>query len=337
MSQTSEPRTPAARATDDRSDDGELFGVLVTYRRPTQLAETLRRVAGQEVPLEALAVIDNGPDAASEAVTRGFAHLANRVLYVPTAENLGPAGGIALGMERVLDLAGDDAWLVLLDDDDPPLSPTWFRELLGFARSMASEDPRTGGVGFKGARFDWARGRLFPPRYDANAPTPVDYLASNTLPLYRVRAIRDVGTFRGPLFFGLDDLEFGLRLRRAGYGLYALPPHRAVIRRERPRVKPAGRNKGSRLRITHADWRDYYSLRNLLYIVRDHGHAGLSIRIVVTRGLLKPAANLIVSPRLAFRRLRLNLRACRDAWFGRMGRTIEPNPTPDRPEASAPS
>jgi hypothetical protein len=41
--------------------------------------------------------------------------------------------------------------------------------------------------------------------------------------------------------------------------------------------------------------------------------------------LTAPMGNLLVSPREAVTHLKMNLRAARDAWLGRMGRTLEPD------------
>jgi len=48
------------------------------------------------------------------------------------------------------------------------------------------------------------------------------------------------------------------------------------------------------------------------------------------RGLGKPLANLVISPRAAVHHLALNWRACRDGWSGRMGRVVEPDATSKR-------
>lgn len=327
MSLRSASQRPEAVARPIRDDPGEaarLFGVLVTFRRPVELAETLRRISVQDRDLEALIVVDNAPDPQVQAVVQGFADGGRTVHYLPTGENLGPAGGIAVGMARVLEIAHDGDWIVLLDDDDPPLSSTWFRELSDFARATVAGDPMTAAVGFGGARFDWSSARLVRPAFEGYiSPMAVDYFASGHLPMYRVGAIRDVGTFKGLLFFGLDDLEFGLRLKAAGYALYGLRPPREVVRSERPKLKPK-RRIGRRFRLADPEWRSYYSLRNLIYIVRSAGRPALAVRVTLVRGLLKPIVNGLLTPRLAWKQLHLNRRACRDAWGRRMGRTLEP-------------
>jgi len=58
--------------------------------------------------------------------------------------------------------------------------------------------------------------------------------------------------------------------------------------------------------------------------VRSAGWPVLALRITLARGLLKPIVNGFLTPRQGWKQLRLNRRACRDAWSRRMGRTLEP-------------
>jgi len=187
-------------------------------------------------------------------------------------------------------------------------------DLTDLAGSMLTRDPMTAAVGLRGATFDARRARLVSATAhgaERSDPVPVDYIGGNAFPYIRVGAIRQVGPFAEELFFAWDDLEYGLRLRRSGFSLYA--PAR------RPReVKPSWR-------LGEPSLRRYYKLRNLIYIMRRHGRTGAAIRLTLVRGLAKPLANMALSPRAAAGLLAMNVRACRDGWAGRMGRTMEPD------------
>ena len=50
-------------ADDDEARPGALHGVLVTYRRPVEVAEMLRRLDDQVRRLDTLVVVDNDPAA----------------------------------------------------------------------------------------------------------------------------------------------------------------------------------------------------------------------------------------------------------------------------------
>jgi glycosyltransferase involved in cell wall biosynthesis len=296
-----------------------LFGVLVTFRRPEDLAGTLRACAGQSRTLDGLVVVDNDPTPLTQGTVE---RLAPEAEYLPAAENLGPAGGIAWGMQRILERADDGDWVVVLDDDDPPPRPTVFEELAGFAAESSRAVPATAAVGMNGARFDRARGRLVRvPDEELRGRVEVDFFGGNQCPLYSVRALRAVGVARRDLFFGFDDLELGVRLRDAGYALYA--PGR-MWRDARTAWGGLGARPRPRLLLTEPSWRRYYSLRNLVVILRGCGSPWAAVRVSLVVAVLKPVANLPFRPRVAWRTLVLGSRACRDGWMGRMGRTVEP-------------
>jgi glycosyltransferase involved in cell wall biosynthesis len=307
------------------SRDGalSLVGVLVTFRRPDHLSRALDKLVGQDRRLDRLIVIDNDPADETRSIVGGQATAAKAVEYLPMEENLGFAGGVARGMTAALEVARDDDWIVVLDDDDPPPSSTVLGELERFAVAQLARDPRTAGVGLTGARFDWRRGRIRRvPDHELHGPVPVDYVAGDHLPFYLARVVREVGTFWAPLFFGLSEIEYGLRLRRAGYSLYG---HGELWLRGRANVGRLDTVIRPRLRLPELRWRRYYGLRNTIYVLRNHRHRWAALRVTLLRGLGKPVANLVISPRAAARHLALNLRACRDGWSGRMGRVVEPD------------
>jgi len=308
----------AGGALDNVDRPPMLSGVLVTYRRPDDLAAMLDALAAQQRPLDRLVVVDNDPSPESRALVAQRAPAAE---YVAAPGNLGPAGGIAVGMGLLLVGATDDDWIVTLDDDDPP-GPTVFAELADFAHRARTRDPRVGAVGASGVRFDRRRGRVIRiPDEELDGPVPVDSIGGNRWPTYSVRAIRAVGTFRSELFFGPEGPEFGLRLADAGFVLLSLGPMQHRMRVERGRLaidyKPS-------FAVSHVDWRRYYSLRNLVRILCLRRAVFGALYVTVVVGIGKPVVNLVRDPRVALENLRWNLRALRDGWSGRMGRTVEP-------------
>lgn len=307
-----------------------LHGILTTYRRPAELANTLAGLGGQTRLIDRLLVIDNGPTDESEEVVRGSTGWCADAEYLPMPENVGPAGAIATGMARFADDAGDGDWIVVIDDDDPPRFPHVIEELERFAQDAVRQDPRTAAAGLHGARFDWSRGRLVPiGDAELSGLVPLDYLGGNALPFFRVSAVRDVGPFMERLFWGWEELEYGLRLRGAGYGIYG---HGDLWRWGRStRGADLGRRKRPLLGVREPTWRRYYELRNLVHILRMHGRPGTAFRAGLTMGVAKPLANLAIRPRVALRHLALSRRALRDGWAGRLGRTVEPEPWGPRP------
>jgi GT2 family glycosyltransferase len=308
-----------------------LLGVLVTYRRPKDLERSLGLLAAQDRLLDRLVVVDNDPTPETEAIV-GSARGASRepAAYLPMPENVGFPGGLAAGIDRLFESASDGDWAIVLDDDDPPEELDLFGDLLHFAEEMVARDSRTAAVGMRGARFDTRRGLLVRvPTREIEDVVRVDYIAGNALPLYRVGALRDAGTFSPPLFFSHEELDIGLRLQRKGYALYA---HGARWRARRGATARPDVIKEEHWRVLTPNWRSYYSLRNAIYIMRANGRRAAALRITFSRGLIKPLMNLPVAPRTASRALALNARACADAWRGKLGRRVEPDVAQPRPK-----
>ena len=312
-----------------REPTDRLHAVLVTFERPRELATMVRVLADGTERLDSLVIVDNSrlPQGEPEGATDA----AHRVLVIETHENLGPAGGIALGMDRILATASDDDWILVLDDDDPPPTPESVASLSHFANACADDDPAVGGVGSNGGRFDPKTGEIRRvPDAELHGPVDVDYLPGGALPLYRARAVRDVGTPMAELFFGYDDLEYGLRLRAAGYRLVA---HGDVWRHNRERSARLGLGTSLRsARATNSGWRLYYSRRNLIAILRLHSLRGPAVRASVIT-LAKPLFDVRGGHQLVDA-LGLSIRAVVDGWTGRLGRTVEP-PSPPRLVAGA--
>ena len=310
-------------STSPRDHDRQLIGVLVTFRRPVELSVSLARLADQDRPLDHLVVVDNDGDERVAREIHEFVRRGHDATYVATSENLGPAGGIAVGMEHALRRARDGDWVVLLDDDDPADGPDVLSSLADFGASMLATEPRTGGVGLVGARFDWKSGRLDRVSdEDLRGAVSVDYIGGNQFPFYLAAAVSAVGPFDRSLFFGFDDLEYGLRLRHAGYRLFGSGP---LWLEQRRRAGRLGLEVSPSRTLGEAGWRRYYSIRNIIQILRSNGRDATAVRVAMVRGIGKPLANLPRDPRRAWRHLRLGVRACRDGWAGRMGRTIEPD------------
>jgi GT2 family glycosyltransferase len=222
----------------------------------------------------------------------------------------------------VLEIAGDDDWVVLLDDDDPPRRSDLLECLYDFARTQRAEHPQLAMVGTTGARFDLRRGRAIRLRdEELSGVVPVDYVAGGQLPLIRVSALREVGVFDERFFFSFDDLDFGLRLRDHGYRAFVDGSIAYWARARAGRLQADGgvpRNAAGA-----APWRRYYSLRNLVYLLRVRRHRAAALRVSVA-GLLKTLVIAVLHPRVAAAYLRFAAKAVADGWSGRLGRRVAP-------------
>ncbi len=301
----------------------QIGAVLVTYRRPHLLPVAFERLAAQGRRPDRLILVDNDPDGGARSTVQQLSLRGTDVEYVNPGDNIGPAGGFALGMQRLLEGASDEDVILLLDDNDPLPPFDVLGAQLVFLDQLTEVDPAAAGVGLHGATFDWRTGRTrSTSAAKCSGTVRVDHLHGGGYPMYRVGAVRRVGQFSAPLFFGFEELEYGLRLTTNGYRLHLNRPlaeRQTVWRRQElvSRSRPT-------FRVGPVTWRRYYSLRNLLHILLLHGHQTTAIKVAAVRGIGKPAANLILAPRLAAEHLSLDRRAVVDAFGGRMGRTVDP-------------
>lgn len=289
--------------------------VIPTFRRSSRLSDTIRSLEPTKSLLRSVFVIDNGQSAATRDDCRALAvETGLPVVYIDPGGNIGPAGATARAMELALDPAGQDHWVLRLDDDRP-MPRGLLPLLLDEAVAALEEDSRTAGVGLDGAVWKRRRARLVSPERGDDRFVAVDYLKTNHFPLFHTRAVREIGGFREDLFFGMTEVEYGIRARRSHFTL-------KEAARLRHFVEP--NNTTRRRFVRTSDWRRYYSLRNLLIILRDNGQPFTAIRVGVSRGLLRPLLDLALDPHEGARNLRLSTRALADASRRRMGKRIDP-------------
>lgn len=298
-----------------------LHGVIVTYQREGQLADYFAHLRAQSRSLDTLTVVDSDPAGSAAEVVRSHGLEHTEVCYYVAPENVGPAGGIATGMERILTHAADDDWLLTLDDDDPPVEPGDIEELVRFGEELTRLRVAVGGVGVVGVRFDERLGRLVNVAdVELDGAVAVSSISGGHLPCYRVGVVRSVGVFNRDLFYGFEELEYGLRVIDSGHGLFA---HGDLWLRERIRHGRLDRELTRSRRLEDPGWRRYYSTRNLVFVLRVRGLHRQAATLALVQ-LAKPIANLVRSPQRAWAHLRLNTRAVSDAYCGRMGRRMDP-------------
>jgi GT2 family glycosyltransferase len=288
-----------------------VHAVAVTHRRPETLMRTLDAFRAQTRPPDSILVVDNAADeTVRDLVTK------DGVGYLAMPENVGPAGAIAAGMRATAEVAGPDDWILLIDDDDPPRFPTAVEDVVSLASRVPADVAL---VGLTGPRYDRWTGRLRRiPDDRLTDLTDVDYVGNNQVPLYRVRAIREVGVFDPGIFIFSEELDYALRLRAAGW--------RAVISREatlRLRAATGRAGLGTRARADRrrGGWRSYYAARNEVLVARRHARPTapvvVTVRVVAGGAVaaLRERSLSVLGPRL---------RGVVDGWAGRTGRRVDP-------------
>jgi GT2 family glycosyltransferase len=174
---------------------------------------------------------------ASEGLQRSFAAgvSTETLVFIQNGENLGFAKGSNVGV-RFADIVGAD-WVLLLNNDTT-VAPDAFRELRSFLQSESSFvavtpqiryfDPATriqncGGrltyLGSRRYRFENKDVSVLPP-----SPFSVISFATGCALLFNHRI---TGPLTEDFFFGEEDYEFSLRLRKRGLRMAC--NHRAIV------------------------------------------------------------------------------------------------------------
>jgi rhamnopyranosyl-N-acetylglucosaminyl-diphospho-decaprenol beta-1,3/1,4-galactofuranosyltransferase len=196
-----------------------VFAVVVTHRRPDELAKSLDALVAQTRRPDHLIVVDNDSD---PRVAELVAGQPVPTTYLGSRRNLGGAGGFALGMLHAL-AAGAD-WLWLADDDGRPGGPELLATLLACAveHDLAEVSPMV-------CNLDDPERLAFPLRRGLVWRRRVNELrtegTADLLPgiaslfngaLFRAGTVEAVGVPDLRLFVRGDEVELHRRLVRSG-------------------------------------------------------------------------------------------------------------------------
>ena len=194
--------------------------VVVTHRRPDELAKSLNAVATQTRPPDHLIVVDNDDDAAVADLVAGQPV---PTTYLGSRRNLGGAGGFALGMLHALALGAD--WVWLADDDGRPADSAVLGTLLDCAErhGLAEVSPMVCDLDDPARlAFPLRRGVVWRRRVERIAHRSV---RQDLLPgiaslfngaLFRASTLEAVGVPDLRLFVRGDEVELHRRLVRSG-------------------------------------------------------------------------------------------------------------------------
>ena len=234
-----------------------LGGFIITYHRPEVLLQTIDSVFSQSHPPDFLWIIDNSDNLETDLAIAGL--LDSRIKYLRMGYNAGPAGAAAKGLELCTKDGAD--WIYWGDDNDPPFRSDCFEKLL----SISDEHPFCGVLGAVGHFFDRKKGvikRIQTRLLEKKDWVEVDSIAGGMCMLVSKELVNGGVYPDKDLFFGFEELDFCLKAARKGFSL--------VVNCE---LFLDARNQSGRLDFERPAYqikknlnREYYSLRNLLYI-----------------------------------------------------------------------
>jgi GT2 family glycosyltransferase len=286
-----------------------IAAVVVTHDRPVLLMQVLTALRQQTRTVDRIIVVDN----ASGAETQSVLAARDDIDVVQSVQNLGGAGGFALGLAHAR-AAGYD-WIWLLDDDAVP-RPQALAEL-----QRAIDGPACGAGAVCGAVREFGDLALTHRRhYDrwCGIERPLPRRAYGGAPLcigsgsfvgfmVSAVAVACVGLPDARFFLAYDDTDYSLRLRRAGYAVWLAPAS----------IVDHFRSATGRLRAGPFGARHYFNIRNRIVVA--HRHAALPVLPALGASLTGLAVWLACAGRLRRGTVMILLWAIIDGYRGRLG------------------
>ena len=293
-----------------RGPEPRVLAVVLNWRQPAMTLECVRALSAMTAPARFdILVIDNGSgDGSAEALRRDLP-AGVELLVLP--ENLGFGRGNNIGMRRALDAGYSHA--LLINNDAFP-APDMLDRLLSAADEGIAllspkiyYDDRPDVLWFAGARrkrrtldiADTGRGEADGPQWSADRD--VDYLLGTCL-LVNLAAVAPVGLFDERYFMYFEDLDWSIRLQRAGYRLRLV----------------AGAHLAHRVAASSggldSPFRRYHLARSGVIFWRTHAGAGSPAAILLFR--LASAVKMLVRLALTGQRAAAAAywRGLRDGW-----------------------
>jgi rhamnopyranosyl-N-acetylglucosaminyl-diphospho-decaprenol beta-1,3/1,4-galactofuranosyltransferase len=208
---------------DERLRQERVVAVVVTHRRPDELAKSLDVLTTQSRLPDQLIVVDNDHD---DRVRDLVAGQPVPTTYLGSHRNLGGAGGFALGMLHALSLGAD--WIWLADDDGRPHGPNVLATLLACAQKHGLAEVSPMVCDMKDPErlaFPLRRGVVWRRRTSELRTKASGEPGSDLLPgiaslfngaLFRAATLEAVGVPDLRLFVRGDEVELHRRLVRSG-------------------------------------------------------------------------------------------------------------------------
>ena len=237
----------------------------MTYQRSSILEDTIMQITQQSYPPEKILIVDNSQDFETEELIRRLEN--PRLEYQRVGYNAGPAGAARIGLKQLTEEGFQ--WVYWGDDNDPPDFEDAFEVIFGLIDKSAVH--RIGIVGAVGHYFDKRIGniiRVSNEELGQKDVLEVDSIAGGMSMIINTAVVHEGILPNAKLFFGFEELEFCFQVTRHNYKLLVSTD---LYRRSREKYKRQNLKKTFySVKTISSLWRQYYSVRNLLWILRSN-------------------------------------------------------------------
>lgn len=296
----------------------KLGAFILTFERPGDLERSVLALRAQTRPPDFILIVDNASSSETEQIARRLDD--GRLGYDATGANLGSAGGTAWGNRRLAELGYD--LIYTGDDDNPPRTPDTIARIVHLIKTCGAD-----GAGAVGTRWDWRTGRVL--RFDSSelrGSMDVDVIGGNQNLILRREVVEAGGIPDERLFFGYPDVEHCLRLRRSGYRLLIDGGLMLEYRRLAGRLAHLLRRSPIPSRRRADLWRNYYTTRNYIFMMRRRFDRPDLARREAIRALARSVASVTRGPGYFLDSTHYHGLGILDGYRARLGATIRPRP-----------
>jgi GT2 family glycosyltransferase len=233
----------------------------MTYKRSEIALNTIKSLLNQTLPPEKILIIDNDPECSARHIADNFEDV--DIDYYSMGYNSGPAGAANKGLKLLADKGYQ--WIAWIDDDDPPTFNDTFEILIDILRNH----PECGCTGAVGQYFNDKLGLISRVKDNdllGGGLLSVDNIAGGMCKIVNANVVRNFNILPNPdLFYGFEELDFDLNLKKHGFQL--LVDKSLYFKHRKFYNRLDFNNKSFKKKDYKRIQRDYYSTRNLIYIV----------------------------------------------------------------------
>lgn len=290
---------------------------VITFKRPFILKETVLALFRQTMPPAKVLIVDNDIVGSSKTVVDELND--HRISFYQVGTNSGPAGAAYHGLKELQEEGWE--WILWVDDDDAPPFNDSIEKLIDIIESVPTVN--VGMVGAVGVKFNSKNAKAV--RFSDNelhGLLEVNQVAGNMLPMIHRNTVFNSILPDKKIFFGFEELDFGLSLNRAGFKIIVSGEEMLRYRAKAGRMGLKKKAYSTKKRNTL--WREYYSTRNLLFILLKKEKAYKGVLILTCRTILKAFAGFMFGFRYGIHNMYYLLKGLKDGFSNKMGTVVLP-------------
>lgn len=289
---------------------------IMTYQRVEILSETIEKLLAQTLPPSKILIVDNDPQNSAAQVINKFGN--TNISYHTVGYNSGPAGAAYWGLKMLFEEGWD--WVLWMDDNDPPQFTDTLEKIFQIPLQYDAPE-KIGMIGAVGVKFSLSKAKTIRiPDDELKGIIEVDNIAGNMLPIVHRRVFEKGILPDINLFFGFEELDFSLAVIRAGFKVLVSGEELYRYR------KNAGRLNFSRklyqVKNIQKLWREYYSMRNVVYILKYKEKVFAAVAALWLKAIGKSIIGFRYGWKYGYTNLKYLLGGFKDGWFGKMGQKL---------------